>query len=216
MLHLLRQYHVALFVETGTFLGNTARWASQHFRQVFTIEFAEPIYQQALAAHGHVPQITLLFGHTREQLAALLPRLGAPAIFWLDAHWSDGATYGANDECPILDEIAIILGDQEQHFILIDDARLFLASPPQPHQATQWPDIAAVLRALDARGRRYTVVLEDVIISAPAAAEAELRGYFQHYTTAQLRQSQPRRPGLLARARQSYRQAARALLPKRK
>lgn len=207
VLHLMREHAIGTFVETGTFMGNTARWASNHFKHVFTIEFAESIYRQAVAAHAGVPQITFLFGHTREKLAEVVPQLGAPAIFWLDAHWSDGATYGAGDECPVLDEIAIIVGASADHIILIDDARMFLAPPPRPHETSAWPDIAAVTQALDARGPRYTVVLEDVIVSAPASARAALSTYFQNYVTAQLRQPQPARRGLLGRARQTYQRA---------
>lgn len=218
VLQLMQRYQVPTFVETGTFLGSTARWASQHFQHVYTIEFAESIYQQALAAHGQIEHISFLYGHTREKLAEVVAQLATPAIFWLDAHWSAGATYGVNDECPIADELAIILGAGQQHFILIDDARLFLAPPPQPHQAAQWPDIAAIMGQLNAHGQRYTVVLEDVIISAPAVLQAELRAYFQSYTTGQLAQAQPssQPAGWLGRARQSYRLAARTLLARRK
>lgn len=209
VLHLMREYAIGIFVETGTFMGNTARWASTYFKQVFTIEFAESIYRQAVAAHASIPQITFLYGHTREKLAELVGQLSAPAIFWLDAHWSDGATYGAGDECPVLDEIAIIVQANADHIILIDDARMFLAPPPRPHEASAWPDIASVTQALDTRGPRYTVVLEDVIVSAPASARAALSDYFQSYVTAQLRQPQPARRSLLGRARQTYQQAVR-------
>lgn len=210
VLHLRNTYKVPVFVETGTFLGNTARWASQHFSTVFTIEFAEAIYHQAVSAHQHIAHISFLYGHTREKLAEVVNTLSTPAIFWLDAHWSDGATYGANDECPVLDEVTIILQSAHNHFILIDDARMFLAPPPYPHQATAWPDLNAITQALNAQGERYTLVLEDVIISAPASAKAGLLDYFQNYTTAQLRQKQlaPARPGLINKMQRAYQHAS--------
>lgn len=208
VLYLKRTYNVPVFVETGTFLGNTARWASQHFSAVFTIEFAEAIYHQAVSAHRHISHIAFLYGHTREKLAEVVNTLSTPAIFWLDAHWSDGATYGANDECPVLDEVTIILQSAQDHIILIDDARMFLAPPPHPHHSAAWPDLSTIIYALNTRGERYNVVLEDVIISAPASAKAELRDYFQHYTTGQLRQKQPAaRPGLLNKVQRAYQQA---------
>lgn len=208
VLHLMRRYQLRVFVETGTFIGSTAAWASQHFEQVYTIEFAEPIYRQALAAHGQIKNIAFLYGHTREKLAEVVGQLAAPAIFWLDAHWSAGATYGAQDECPVLDEIAIIQSSPHQHFILIDDARMFLAPPPAPHQAGQWPDIDTLLARLSAGRTHYAVVLEDVLIAAPKAAQLELREFYQSYATAQLRQAHPAAPpSLLARSKQAYRRA---------
>lgn len=46
-----------VFVETGTFRGETTRWASAHFESVHTIERAEALHaeaSQALAAFSNV------------------------------------------------------------------------------------------------------------------------------------------------------------------
>jgi hypothetical protein len=101
-------YQIPNFVESGTFLGDTAYWASKIFERAFTIEFSEPIYRRATEKYGYVKNISFLYGHTRERLKEVVTQLSAPAIFWLDAHWSGGQTYGESDECPVLDENVII------------------------------------------------------------------------------------------------------------
>ena len=200
----MQQYHVPMFIETGTFTGSTAYWASQHFQQVFTIEFAKAIHQQAVAKYGQIKNIAFLYGDTRDQLARVVDQLSTPGIFWLDAHWSAGATYGEQDECPVLDEIEVIQRSKQQHFILIDDARMFLAPPPRPHKALQWPDIATVIQRLNTHAEQYIVVLEDVIISAPSATQSDLREFFHEYTTAQSHKAQitTKASRLLTRAKQ--------------
>jgi hypothetical protein len=61
------------------------------------------------------------------------------------------------------------------HVVLIDDARLFLAPPPAPHDATQWPDISAICRLMAAHdSHRYVAVHDDVIIGVPGAAKLQL------------------------------------------
>jgi hypothetical protein len=172
-------YQIPNFVETGTFLGDTAYWASKIFQHVLTIEFSESIYRQATEKYGSVKNISFLYGHTRERLNEVVACLAAPAVFWLDAHWSGGQTYGESDECPVLDEIEIINRSTYDSYVFIDDARLFLSPPPSPHQAEQWPDITAVLRALNVIENRYIVVIEDVIIAIPVFARPQMIRYCQ-------------------------------------
>ncbi len=69
-------------------------------------------------------------------------------LFGLYAHWSGGETYGEDDECPLLDELEIIFGYDKNYAILIDDARLFLAPPPHPHNIQAWPSLTDILRIL--------------------------------------------------------------------
>jgi FkbM family methyltransferase len=187
ILKLKTAHALRYFVETGTYLGQTAYWASQFFEKVITIEFSKSLYEQAIAQYAHVSNLECRYGHTRSQLQELIPQLDAPSLFWLDAHWSGGETYGAMDECPLLDEIKIISQANVEHFILIDDARLFTAPPPPPHQSEQWPDITAVIRALSAvPSDRYIVIIDDVIVAVPNAAKALVVDYCQQAALLQM------------------------------
>lgn len=174
------------FIETGTYYGNTTYWASQIFEKVVTIEYSSAIYQQTTQKYSHLKNVEFLCGDSRKKLKEVVNHLEQPGLFWLDAHWSGGKTYGKNDECPILDEIETINSSPHEHFILIDDARLFLSPPPAPHLAEQWPDIAMVIDALKVINNNYIVVFEDVIISVPHRFKSIVSQICQKLTTANL------------------------------
>lgn len=186
------------FVEGGTFRGGTARWAAPHFKKVITIELSPALRDAAQSRLRHLDNIVFLQGHTRDVLRRVVPSIDGPAVFWLDAHWSGGITSGEQDECPILDEIAIINQSPHNHVILIDDARLFTAPPPAPHKREQWPDIWSIEHALrQGRTPRRILITQDVIISVPEQFGERVAEYWHRW--------KPPKLPLLARIRQSWR-----------
>src|SRR5437868_3919223 len=98
---LARVFDLRCFVETGTYHGGSALWASSRFQKVWTVEIDEALFrmaQQRLAGRKNVEQH---LGNSATLLAALAPRLESPALFWLDAHWSGGNTGGELYPCPV-------------------------------------------------------------------------------------------------------------------
>jgi hypothetical protein len=171
VLAIRQKFQSNCFVETGTYQGATAVWAGSVFPQVFTIEGSEELHAQALAKFSRFTNIQFLRGESPAVLKQIAPSIPDRAIYWLDAHWSGGITHGQESECPLLEEIRVIDSRPSNPFILIDDARLFLAPPPLPHKADQWPDIATIVETLRAKDKsRYIVIVEDLIIAVPAAA----------------------------------------------
>ena len=117
-------------------------------------------------------------------LDRLVHSLAGPAVFWLDGHWSGEKTYGQGDECPLLNEIESINRSPHEHFVFIDDARLFMSPPPRPHLPDEWPTIVQVLDVLRAGGRTpYVVVFSDVIIACPGAAKSLISEWAQTAAT---------------------------------
>lgn len=164
-LALATQAQCQAFVESGTFMGTTTRWAARHFKAVFTIERYEPLFRTHSPALAALPQVTPLLGDSRDYITTIANGLHEfPALYWLDAHWSGHGTAGENDECPLLDELAA-LANRPDDVILIDDARLFLCAPPLPHHAGAWPTIGRVLQALGPG--RHVQIIEDVIVAVP-------------------------------------------------
>ena len=156
------------FVETGTYLGKTTRWAATQFDRVHTIERAESLYQQHSLTLDAISNVTTHLGDSRSILPDIVAGLGdSRATFWLDGHYSGGETAGEHDECPLLDELAVLRG-RNTDIILIDDARLFLTTPPSPHEPSAWPTIANIIRHLPAMGDNHFVqVIDDVILVVP-------------------------------------------------
>ena len=193
MLELSTEFSIANFVETGTYQGYTAVWASEHFRKVFTIELSNHFYRETYDKYKHLENIEFIFGDSRTKLKKIIGELKSPALFWLDAHWSGGETYGGDDQCPLIEEIKIIGNCRFDNFIFIDDARLFTSPPQQPHRPEQWSDIASIIKTIHAdRSDKYIVIIEDVIIAVPAFAKTIVARYCQN-TNAKLWEEYGRR-----------------------
>jgi len=177
---LVTEFLIENLVETGTYKGGTAVWASQYFKKVLTIEYSKELYEKVTDEFRHISNIEFIFGDSKTELSKLLERLENPSIFWLDAHWCGGSTYGDNDECPLIEEIEILNRSKFENFIFIDDARLFTSPPTGSHKVEQWPDITAVINALQSgKTHRYVVIVEDVIIAVPIFAKATVAQYCQ-------------------------------------
>lgn len=167
---LQKEFGIKCFVETGTFHGATAKWAAERFEQVVTIELSEALYQRATAALAPYRNVKILLGDTRHRLAQIAATL-PPSIVWLDAHYCTGVTAGKGDECPLLGEIDALLPSWDRMFVLVDDARYFLAPPPPMHDEAQWPSIVQVVNALNRGSDRFIASFEDVIVSLPSEAK---------------------------------------------
>lgn len=176
--------NLKVFVETGTNLGNTAKWASSNFYEVKTIEGDQELWQAARERFPEAENIEWLLGDSRERLGEVVSKLNSPTIFWLDAHWCGKGTFDKENECPLMEELTVINQMTLEHVILIDDARLFLAPPPLPHSAARWPDLTAVVRELT-RGSRYVAVYRDVIVAVSRGIQAELVKFLQTVTNEQ-------------------------------
>jgi hypothetical protein len=184
VLLLNKEFNIRYFIETGTYLGETAFWASQHFEHVITIEKSSYYWGLAQKKYSNIKNVQFLLGDSREVLQEFLPRLASPTVYWLDAHWSGGETYGQFDECALLDELEIINKTPAENFILIDDARLFLSPPNRPYSANQWPDLSTIIQIINPNfNKRYVVVIEDVIVAVPQNAREFVIQYCQDINT---------------------------------
>ena len=182
--NLTQNFQIRNFVETGTYYGETSVWASRVFDRVLTIENSTDLYNQTIDKYGKVANIEFFLGDSRERLREIVSRLSEPTMFWLDAHWSGGLTYGKQDQCPILEEIDIINSFKLNAYIFIDDARLFLSPPQPPHEVAQWPNIVKILEMLtNGCQNRYVVITEDCIVAVPIDAKSQIVSYCQNVNT---------------------------------
>ena len=187
ILALKRESGIENFYETGTLVGDTAAWAANHFKRVVTIENEPERHKKAaerFRERGNVKGSVVVLLAESSKIMSECSGLTSPAIFWLDAHWmgAGSGTGGEGRECPVLAEIAGINScwiNPPGHIILVDDARLFSAPPPSPQDASQWPDLNAVVSALDFQGKRYVVLFEDALIAVPQSMKPFLVKYLQ-------------------------------------
>lgn len=185
--------------ETGTYLGDSAASLAEHFGHVWTIELAEPLWEQARRRHETLDNVTFLQGASQDLLSGVADSAPGALLYWLDGHWSGQGTAGEGNECPVLAEIKAI--DAGPHgarsVVLIDDARLFQTPPGPPHDRDQWPSLMEVTDALRATHERYVTLLEDVIVAVPVGARRVVEDYGM---SQQWSPDQPD-PGLVGKAR---------------
>lgn len=167
-------FKLKVFIETGSFRGGTCTWAAEHFERVYTIEGYLKRWNGLIAEYGQgvaYPNLEFIFGDSRTKLAELLTRIDEPVLFFLDAHWNGSGAIEAHeigDECPLRQELDAINAHPfaAQHIVLVDDARLFTAPPPYPHDPQQWPTYAEVQAEL-LKHPRVITIKDDVIIAIP-------------------------------------------------
>jgi hypothetical protein len=169
-----------VFVETGTFEGEAVERVRGLFEEVHTIELSVPHYERAKARFASEANVRVYHGDSREVLRSLREQLEPRRVlYWLDAHWC-GETEGSNapTQCPLLGELDAIGRLNQESVVLIDDARLFLATPPEPQDVADWPRLDDVLRRLAALSRAHELmVINDVITFFPSSLVARVSSF---------------------------------------
>lgn len=169
-----------VFVETGTFRGETIDTIKSYFKRIYSVELSPHYYEKAMHKFGDDPKITLLNADSASALKTILPDIqDRPAIFWLDAHWCVAdATAGELSQCPLLDELHAIKQLNNQSMIIIDDARLFLATPQAPHEISNWPTLHAITQALfNLSSNHQLCVVNDCILFFPQSIEEQIKQF---------------------------------------
>lgn len=123
LLEMLKDFfHLDLFVESGTNLGNTSFIASQIFEEVHTVEIFPDFYLKACDRFKSTPNVFLYFGDSTEFFPQLLSTLNKRIIFYLDGHFDGGYSGKGIQNTPILKELeAISYANRSDFVILIDD-----------------------------------------------------------------------------------------------
>ena len=159
LLGLATRHSLRLFVETGTSFGDMVQAMIPHFDQIWTIELGDRLYAEAQEKFRDARNVELIHGDSGRELGRLVPTLDAPALFWLDAHYSGGPLRGATSargekDTPILEELDHILGAAEtRHVVAIDDARLFGTDPA-------YPTLDAVAAFVKSRGPKRRMIVD--------------------------------------------------------
>ncbi len=157
------KYQLKTLVETGTYLGIMVEAMKGHFERIYSIEFAQDLYERAKKQFAAQPNVTLLQGDSAVCLKELVPQLTSPALFWLDAHYSGGITGMADLETPVVEEIQAILSSPQRHILIIDDSRCFDGTH-------DYPTIKAITDQITTLKPDYRVYVEDdAIIAEPKA-----------------------------------------------
>lgn len=101
-------FRSGIFIETGTFLGQTVVALSPHFSELHTIELSTECFEAArLFAWKAARPIHYHLGNSIKVLKAILPKVSGPTVLYLDAHWSGSVTKGLEEEIPLMKELSL-------------------------------------------------------------------------------------------------------------
>jgi len=147
-----------ILVETGTFRGEMVEAQLNYFKQIFSIELSEKLWQSADNKFRSNNHVSILFGDSGKVLKDVMTQLDAPAIFWLDGHYSAGETAKGETECPIYEEIDAIFSDKRfNHILLVDDARCF-------NGTGDYPSVENLTKHIQSKDPYYKLEVKDDII----------------------------------------------------
>ncbi len=178
--HLSHHLNLDVFVETGTFRGDTIRAAKPFFNHIYSIELSKHYYDEAHKHFGEDANISLIHADSASGLNMIVSKIQHhPVVFWLDAHWCVAdATAGEQSQCPLLAELDAIKQLNSDSMIIIDDARLFLSTPPKPHETSNWPSFdKLVRRLLELSDDHQLCVLNDCILFFPKSIETAIKQF---------------------------------------
>jgi hypothetical protein len=119
-----------IWIETGTLVGDTAKYLSKIAKFVYTIEPSEKYYNISLKNLTNCENVKIYNDTSENKLNDILEIIkpNSDVCFWLDGHWSGGDTFKGETDTPILSELDTIkryLNKFSKLNILIDDFRIF-------------------------------------------------------------------------------------------
>jgi len=113
---LVKKYAIETIIETGTYLGNTAKKFST-LADVITCEVKPESYDSAVKNIGKNEKVLALLGNSVDVLRKNADKFkDKRVLFFLDAHWYD--------YCPLLDELKLIADLKMQPIIVIHDFKV--------------------------------------------------------------------------------------------
>ena len=146
-----------IFVESGTYLGETIFEMEKYFNELHTIEINEKFYNNVKNKYNG-NKVNFYLGASEDKLIEICNLLKENAIFFLDGHWSAGDTGKGEKDCPLVEELNIINELFKYNgIIIVDDVRLFGKGPNKGDEICNWEDINVnnLLSIIEKRTNKY-------------------------------------------------------------
>lgn len=177
---LATRLEIGVFIETGTFQGDSVAAVRPTFQELHTCELSPELHAAATRRFADDPAVHCHRGSSPDRLRALATiHAHHPVMYWLDAHWCSAAhTVGQETQCPLLEELEAIAPLHPESIVWIDDARYFMSPPTAPLEARGWPTFQQVLDRLQALSADHHVVFaNDTILFHPARIAGDVAAY---------------------------------------
>lgn len=117
-----------VFIETGTYKGDTVRNMGPYFSRVYSVEISPTLYQECVDNCSHITNAYLYLGDSTTCLDEILTIPGNnEAVFFFDAHLSGIDTImNGIENVPVISELKKVLSFSPRNSIFVfDDVRFF-------------------------------------------------------------------------------------------
>lgn len=153
-----KKYKLQVFIETGTFMGDTVDYMKNYSQDIYSIELDNDLYNKAKDRFSNYKHIKIIHGDSGKLLGEILSKIDSPCLFWLDGHYSGEGTAKGKSETPIIIELEHICNHtyKTQHLILIDDAREF-------NGTNGYPTLKFLSEFVLSKGISNFIVKDDII-----------------------------------------------------
>ena len=158
------------WIETGTHKGGTSKYLASYAEHVFTLEPSKFFFDYSVNELKPFKNVRILHGTSQEFLNDILAeivntKINSDVCFWLDGHFSGGATFQGNEDTAILSELEVISGWLSRLStltIFIDDARLFRIDKKMEQT---YPDLFELAKWAQSRSLFWTIECDIFIIT---------------------------------------------------
>jgi len=155
-----------IFVETGTFKGGTIFKMEKIFQELHTIEIKHEFYLNVKNQYNG-DKINFYLGDSSKVLNEIIKKLNNNCVFFLDGHFSSGNTGKGEKDCPLIEELNIIINNFKYDcIIIIDDCNLFGKGPSDGSCKENWENITEknILKVVNKRlDKMYYLSSNDLI-----------------------------------------------------
>lgn len=180
---LLDQIPARVFIETGTFHGESLEFAlALPFHSWHSVELSPELFDAAQLRFSGTAGLTMHRGDSAVVLSEILDDLREPACFWLDAHYCFLDSARGPKDCPLIEEVETIRRHEQstgiEHVVIVDDYHILGTSPSSPWLASDevvfvpeadWSDVTpGLIRSiLETGGRKQFHVWGDALFALP-------------------------------------------------
>lgn len=152
------KHNCQYFIETGTYKGDMIYANKGSFDKLISVELSPLYFAKAEKKFANDKNVKIHFGESGKLMPQIIKSLDAPALFWLDGHFSSGQTAQGELDCPIFGELDAIFSSPHKHVLLIDDARCF-------NGTNDYPTIPTLQKYIAEQKPNSTFELKDDLIA---------------------------------------------------
>lgn len=158
LLKYIKTFKPDIFIETGTYLGQTVDKLENNFKEVYSVELDKKLYKNAKKIFSGNKRVKILQGDSAVVLNKIVKNINSPTLFWLDAHYSGGITAKGKKNTPVLKELTVIAKHMSKgSVVLIDDAREFTGE-------SDYPKLEMIQKFVEKQMPKYKIYTDKDII----------------------------------------------------